>query len=219
MSFGFGTPVESSVTAASTSVTLTSVPAGAELVTWATWNNSTVTLSSVNDSIGGALTLRGPSLSSSSTGAVQYTLDNAAAGSHTITFTFSASSTLYVAGLYVSGTSGVDVATGQDSNFVGTGANAVTSGNMTTTTSGDAILGFFWTASGGGVVSAGTSPNTFTTLGLVTANAFAEQALQSGSGSVAANGTSSINSDILALALALKAAGSTSPTLMGQTLT
>ena len=224
MSFTFGTPVENTFSSSTPSVAIPSVPAGATIVVFFNFNDGglTVTISGVSDGVsyiqaGSNVTSGGTNFS----GAIFY-LQNAGSGTHTVTVTFSSGTTGYLVGFWVNGVSATpfDTSTGQYSNFAGTGADAVSSGSMTTGTAGDAVIGLFNTVSGTvGTLSVGTTPNTFTTLSFSTAGALGEYFVQSAAGAIAATATNTQNDGVIAMAIALKAAAVASgATLMGQIL-
>ena len=201
MSFTFGAQVGVAAATATISASLPAVPVGAVIVVLVQWNpGGGVTLSGVNDGV--AYSQAGSTIvtGSSDNGAV-YLLTGATAGTHNITATFSAAISATIDVFWVGGASVSDGCTGADSPFAGTGADAVVGGSVTTTVAGDCIIGLFAPASGGGVVSAGTS---YTSLGFATTGNFGEQLTQGAAGAITATGTSSISSDIIAFTLALK---------------
>jgi len=207
VSFTYGTPVEAHGTAASEGITFTGVPANAALVVYVGWNpGGGVTLNSVVDSVGGALTQVGSTyVSSSSFNGSLWLLPLSTAGSHTVTATLSSANDIYVGGLYVTGAANSPLDGGGvgDSNFAGTSANAVHAPSVTTTQNGDAILSFFNIVSGGGATSAGTSPNAFTSLGFVTTDFFGEYFVQTTAGAIQPTATNSVNSDTICATIAL----------------
>jgi hypothetical protein len=209
-SFTYGTPVENAAWSGTTAtITVTSVPSGATVVVFFTWNpgGGSITLSGVSD--GSSYSQAGSTVVSGSSvdGALFY-LTSASSGSHAIVATFAGGSTGgYIVAYYITGTGAFDGATGADSSFAGTGANAVKGGSVTTTASGDSVSGFFFVVSGGGALTAGTTPATFTSNSCVTTGSLCEYLTQSASGAIQASATSSVNSDVIAYTLAFKASG------------
>lgn len=198
MSYSVSAPVENTYTGiANPNVVLTGVPAGANILVYFDWGTGAGdTLVSISD--GASYTQLGSTVvSGSAVDGVLYTLVGASAGSHTITATLSNTGGGYLAAWYVTGAGNSDGAVGADINFPGTGANAAATPSITTTTNGDIIFGVFHTVSGTGTYTAGTSPNVFSSVGIVTAGAFAEFFTQTTAGSVLANSTLSSNSDLI----------------------
>lgn len=204
--YSYGTPQELVNSGGNTaSVTLTGVPSGANIVACFTWNTNG-TFTSMTDN-GSNMSAAGSQLNSTSNvNGVCYYDTNVASGSHTITATQTSYGGNYLVAFYVGGAGAFDGANGNNSNFAGTGANAVLGGSVTTTAAGDAIIGFFNTVSGSGTLSAGTSPGTFTSLGFTSAvTNFGEYYTQASAGAIQAAATTSSAGDIISFTIAFRA--------------
>lgn len=135
---------------------------------------------------------------------------NTTAGADTVTVTFAGAVTY--ASLQCAEYSGVatssalDQATSNSQTDPGTGANAITSGNVTTTTAGQLILG--WTSAlvvGAGTVSAGTG---YTGRINVFGDTLFEDQVQGSAGSIAATFTTNLSTaDHITLISTFKATG------------
>jgi hypothetical protein len=159
---------DSGATATTVAVTITGVTAGNHLVVHVGWQDSGSIGCTVSD---GTSYSTGDSKRRDATqgqsGQVFY-LENAGAGSHTVTATFGAPTAVgfrrirvaEVSGLLTS--SSIDKATGQSQTAAGTGTDSVTSGSTATTASANEFLmGFTQDTSeldpGSGTLSAGTN--------------------------------------------------------------
>lgn len=203
MSYTFGTPVETTNSGANAvSITVTGVPANGVIAVMYTFNNGGgETLVSISDSVGGALTTVGSLVNSSSISCYGAYITGLTAGSHTITGTASSYGGNYLGGLWIGGANVFDAGKTADINFPGTGADACKfASGFTTTTSGDCVIMLLSVLSGTPAISAGTTPNVFTSLGFANSAgdffSFGEQFTQSASGLINPTATLSSNSDV-----------------------
>jgi hypothetical protein len=139
---------------------------------------------------------------------------NTAGGADTVTVTFAGAITY--ASLQCSEYSGVqtssplDQTTSNNQTDPGTGTDAVTSGNVTTTTDGQLIVGFSTAlVVGAGTLSAGTN---YTARTNVFGDTLCEDRVQTSAGSIAATFTNSLSTaDFITLISTYKAASAASP--------
>lgn len=209
--------------ATTVAVTLTSVTAASALVAFCSWLSTTITLTSITDSKSQTWTLLDNPTTNTGDGraASGYTL-NVGAGNTTITMTLSAGVTAEIHAIEFSGvatSAAADGHTAQAQSNPGTGANAETSGAITTTTAGDAVAGCTFDMSN---TDAGATVGTGFTIAATGTYGKSEYQIQSAAGSIAATFTEDDAScESVTLVLALLAAGagggaSVVPVLMRQ---
>ena len=191
MSFSISTPVTAGF--GGTSLTLTGVPAGASIVVLL--QTLTATTTAVTD--GTAYIAAGAS--SSANFQTQWVQNNAAAGTHTITWT-STGTLNYGLAFYVTGGA---VLTGTPacgvSSFVGTGANAVVCPSITTAVAGALVIGMATSDSTSKALTVGTG---YTSIGALAVGDAAEYQVQVGAGLVAPTFTSAGSDDYLTSTIA-----------------
>lgn len=141
--------------------------------------------------VGGAVT-------SSSERLQQFKYLGASAGSHTVLLTLSSAATSGLAAVAFTGSGDTDGGDIVDSNFAGTGPDAVLSKNIITTNPGDLVFAFANWVSSGSTIAAGTG---YTAVpGVIAGNfgsACLEYKVQSAAGSITPTFTSASNADIL----------------------
>jgi hypothetical protein len=190
------------------------VSAGNLICGWIEWQ-SAVTLNSVTDSQSNAYTLKNNPTSQGVFGyrAAMFYAENIAGGACTLTFTFSAATTSSqeiheASGCATSASFDGSALASQDA--IGSGANAVTSGNITTTAAGDYIFGASSEYSAGGQFTQGTgftlTANVSNSLGGFTAGEYIAPA--GAAGSIAATFTKGNTGNYLLTGImAFKASG------------
>jgi hypothetical protein len=191
----FGTPVENS-TFGQTSITVTGVPPGADILVFS--YGQTTAPTAAND--GNAYSVLTGAVVSSGYGAQAFLLQNASGGSHTINLT-SANSIVYTVALWISGygaATGTPTAT--DSNFAGTGTNAVAGAAVTPAVPNALLICDAGVVSGTASLAAGTG---FTLLPTTYAGQGLEYQYLSSSAPVQGTFTASGNVDALVLTVAL----------------
>jgi hypothetical protein len=186
--------------AASGSLTLTGVSAGATILVSVLSANAIASAFAVSDAQGSYTAV--DSIVGTGTGAVSsqvFILTNANSGSHAITATATGDTVVGIQAVWYTSVGGVDNSGGAHNaslnTSTGTGADVCTSGTFTTTTAGTTVVGFFWDDN---LVafSAGTSPNAFTSRqsGTASDTFITEDFSFAGSGSVAATAGKASNS-------------------------
>ena len=201
--FGVSAPADSAFSAATGVQTLATVPAAATIVMVVQWNSGGATLTGVSD--GTPYVQKGTTVTSSGSSVALFVLQNASGGSHTITATFSAATTGTTSAYFVTGAVAVDPTgfASVDSPFAGTTPNGIAGAGVSPTSGGCIILSHFFTVSGSGVLTPGTSPLNWTNLNFATTRTLGEYYLQTTPALVIPTATSSSSSDILSVTLAL----------------
>lgn len=147
------------------SLALTGVTAGATIVVFPVSSGGNRG-SFVCTDAQGSYTIRGANYGNSGdVSAEALTLTNANSGTHTIACSISTDAILGIAAIWYTGVGDVDNSFAAVNGAVvtsGSGANALSSGAFTTTTNGDTVVGFFVNDGSGTALTAGTSPNSFT---------------------------------------------------------
>lgn len=152
-----------------------------------------------------------------------YYAQNITGGALTLTVTLSSSSVSY-AWINVDEVSGADTTAPLDQHVIqnqdspGTGADAVTSGAVTTTANGEYVYGATLMASANPTITAGTGfTQTYTTSPSFNADGTAERLIQTSAGSIAATFTISADARAFTAIATFKAAaaGAGMPTLVG----
>lgn len=164
------------------------VTAGHLIAVGVTWDSTTVTLTSITDSLGNTYTLVGNPTSSITGRAAMSYVPNVLGGANTVTATFSGSISSVICVQEISGanaSSPLDQSALNAQTNPGTGTDAVTSGTVTTTTAGQYIFGFSGDSNSGATFTQGTG---FTAADVGNAGA-AEYQVQGAAGSLAATFT------------------------------
>lgn len=206
--FGSDVAENNAVSGTTASVTLPGVPTGATIVVMTALNSGGGnTATGCTD--GSTYTAADGGTTSSGAVIYCYTLNNASSGSHVPVISFTGSVAGWIGALYITGSNGVDLGGTADSNFAGTGTNAVLAKSITTTANGDLLIALFSPVSGTvGTTTAGTSPaaTQISTTGTYnTAPLFMEYFLQTLAGAIQMCATNSQNNDILTAVVAIKA--------------
>jgi hypothetical protein len=162
-----GTPVEGSP-GGSASTTLTIVVPSTSCIFVHT-DGQNPPASSVSSNINGAFTLLQSAPNWAATGLYPtlWKLDNASAGTHTITITAGGATIYYTLGFYVTAST-YDGSNTFLNSSLGIGTNILASGAITTN-GADTVFSLIL-GSGSALATAGTSPNAFTTITLATGN-------------------------------------------------
>ena len=210
MSWTFSNVVDvSNQSGTSIGLTLTAVPYGATIIFEV--NTGSTVSGSASDGV--TYTQVGTSISSSGQQTSIWRLQTALAGTHSISVPLTAGgfSNYCAAAWFLNGAATFNVTSQNDSSFVGTGANVITSNAATTTINSSLILGIVRNVSGGGTLSAGTSPNAFTAIsGVTSASSLWEQFVQTTAGSIAATAGTTSSGDNQTFMIALSPGASTS---------
>jgi len=207
MAFNVGTAVGSYFGTAATaqSIAVVSPASNADIVIWAQYGSSGSAPGCTVD--GFAATQVGSSVNSSSETLLQYVYQGAASGSHTVAFSLGTAANIGLAAVAVGGAGATDGGNTVDSNFAGTGTNAVLSFNVTTAHNGDIVFGFANWVSGSGTIASGTG---YTNCSGASSGTFSsccmEYIVQGTAGAIQPTFTASNNSDILCGTIALQAA-------------
>lgn len=189
---------------------INTVSSGATIGIFVTWGNSLVSnVTSVSD--GTAYTSTAIVNSVIDTQAIQYWYrQNVIASSYIISIGNNVAADFRGARIFEAvGVSSVsfDVTTGQNQQTPGTGANGLTSGNVTTTVNSDLIVGWVLEIGETGTPSIGTSPNAFNFVASSTAlDDLLESFNQPSAGTIAATAQAGVNESCTTLVVALKSA-------------
>lgn len=182
------------------SCTYASVPAGATL---AIGVSGAQAATSVSDSVNGAATQVGTNLTwNSSFGANMWVVKNATAGSHTITATYPTS--INSARFIVNVLAGANAATPVDTSATGVGtvSNTAITGNFTTATANEMVIGFVFGA-GGPLPSSTVAPYTLV-IGTSTTSMASLHGVQATAGTYNATVNLSASGQWAIMAMALK---------------
>jgi hypothetical protein len=179
MSFFVSTPVENTGSVNPTTLTLSGVPAGANINVLLAYGNADAPIVSVTDGTA-YTTVAAEVVTGSGFNVDVYQRQSVSAGSHAIVITKTANgASLYCAAWYITGAGAITGTPGSvEVVFPGTGANIISAPATTPVASGALILSSGCTNDGANTVSAGTSPNAFTSVGLTTVGNLAEYFVQ-----------------------------------------
>jgi hypothetical protein len=220
MSFTVSAPVENNAGATTGAVTLTGVPAGATINVLVRYGAADGPLVSVSDGTAYSA-VASQVVTGSSFNEDLYQLQNVTAGSHVITVTITGGGAFfYVAAWYITGTGALTgTPSGLDTGFPGTGANIIVANSITPLVAGALVLCAGSSNDATNTMTAGTSPNAFTSVGLTFAGNFAEYFVQGAAAAIAptAGQTVSDRAGVFTWAYAPAATGG-GATLMGQIL-
>jgi hypothetical protein len=220
MSFTVSAPIENNSAATSGTVTLTAVPAGATINVQIRYGAADGPLVSVSD--GTAYTaIASEIVTGSSFNVDLYQKQSVGAGSHVITVTITGGGAFfYIAAWYITGAGLLTgTASGLDTGFPGTGANIIVANSITPLVAGALVLCAGSSNDAANTMTAGTSPNAFTSVGLTFAGNFAEYFVQAAAAAIAPTAGQTVNdrSGVFTWAYAPAAAGG-GAILMGQIL-
>lgn len=199
---------------------VSNVTAGNLIAVGITWYNDPITLSSVTDTLGNTYTVvQTVNIALAQRYATAYA-KNILGGANTVTATFSLATAIF-RGIIVHEVSGADTTAPLDKNAgqvqtaPGTGANAVTSGAVVSTTDGQYLFGF--TAEGAGVSTTITQGTGYTLRqrtqsSTTTEEQASEDQIQATAASIAATFTIGTDTEMGTLILTFKAAGAAAAT-------
>jgi hypothetical protein len=179
MSYVISAPVENNAGAVTGTVTLAGVPALATINVLIRYNASDGPLVSVSDgSTYSAVAIE--VVTGSSFNVDLYQLQNASSGTHVITVTITGGGAFfYIAAWYITGAGLLTgTSSGIDTGFPGTGANIISAPAVTPAIAGALVLSAGATNDATNTVTAGTSPNALTSVGLTFAGNVAEYFVQ-----------------------------------------
>lgn len=185
MSFGVSAPVENNAGATTGTVTLTGVPSLATINVLIRYGASDGPVVSVSD--GSAYSaVAAEVVTGSSFNVDLYQLQSVASGTHVITVTITGGMAFfYIGAWYITGNGALTGTAGSfDTGFPGTGANIISAPAITTAVAGALVLCAGSSNDASNTMTAGTSPNAFTSVGLTFAGNFAEYFVQSAAGAI-----------------------------------
>jgi hypothetical protein len=194
MSFVVSAPVENNAGATTGSVTLTGVPSLATINVLVRYGASDGPLVSVSD--GSAYSaVAAEVVTGSSFNVDLYQRQNVASGSHVITVTITGGAAFfYIAAWYITGVAALTgTASGTDTGFPGTGANIVSAPAITPAVNGALVLSAGCSNDASNTVTAGTSPNAFTSVGLTFAGNVAEYFVQTTAAAITPTAGQTVN--------------------------
>jgi hypothetical protein len=195
MSYTVSAPVENNQTGSNftNTVTLTGVPLGATINVLIAYASGGSPIVSVTDGI--AYSIVGSEVVTGSGFNVDvYELLNASSGSHAIVTTVTAVCPIYCASWYITG-SGTHTGTAASAlvAFPGTGANIISFPAITPTVAASIIFSAGCTNDSGNTLTAGNTPNAFTSVGLATAGNLAEYFVQGAAAAITPTAGQTVN--------------------------